>query len=256
MNQSQPDFSAIRAVVFDLDDTLCGYWEAAKTGIRRCFELCRPEGVSVETMLANWVAAFQEFCPTLSKSDWYPAYLESGEPTRTEQMRRALSRLGIVDEELADRMSLTYMEQRDSALALYDDALLALQTLKASYRLGMITNGPADIQRQEIGTLGIGGFFDSILIEGEVGFGKPRVEVFRLAESQLGVQPHEALFVGNSFSHDIRPAIAAGWRTVWLRRPTDVPFGKSSPEPIPADGPFPDLILSDLSSLVSTLELS
>ncbi|MGQ4827965.1 HAD-IA family hydrolase, partial [Enterococcus faecalis] len=81
-------------------------------------------------------------------------------------------------------------------MKLFPDALPTLRALKAKYPLGLITNGPADVQRQEIATLGIVRFFDNIFIEGEMLVGKPEPEVFRKAEAAVGLRPQQILFVG------------------------------------------------------------
>jgi FMN phosphatase YigB (HAD superfamily) len=64
------------------------------------------------------------------------------------------------------------------------------------------------------------------------------------------------LFVGNSYGHDIRPAIAAGWRTAWIRRPSDVPPSvkglESKPEELPTGAPKPNMIVTDLRDLLQS----
>ena len=45
-----PDLSGVRAVYFDLDDTLCAYWEASKFALRRAFEDHGPEGYTADEM--------------------------------------------------------------------------------------------------------------------------------------------------------------------------------------------------------------
>lgn len=254
-----PDFSAVRGVYFDLDDTLCGYWDASKAGLRAAFAREPISGIETEDAAVAWAAAFRDFAPTLKTTGLYAEYLRSGEPTRTEQMRLMLRRLDRSDEEHATRLSRAYMEERDARLALFPDARTVLDELKRrSYPLGLITNGPADIQRQEIATLGIADVLGPIFIEGELGFGKPVAEVFRRAAEAMALPPEALLMVGNSFHHDIIPAIRAGWRTAWVRRESDVPpsadvAARGAVEPIPTSGPLPDLIFSDLAELLPLL---
>jgi putative hydrolase of the HAD superfamily len=257
VSQSLADLSGIRAIYFDLDDTLCGYWDASKGGLRAAFEAHAPEGHTADGLLGHWATAFREFCPNLRQLGWYERYLKNSEAPRTELMRRALERASILDEDLAAKISHTYMVERDRRLALFDDAVELLDWLAARYPLGLITNGPADLQRMEIATLGIADRFQAIFIEGEMGFGKPAPEVFRLAEEAFHVTGREILFVGNSYHHDIAPAIAAGWRTAWIRRPSDVPpsafGGTSKPEELPFGAPEPDWTVNDLRSLMDAL---
>lgn len=252
-------FADVRAVLFDLDDTLCGYWDASKAGLRQAFSEHAPEGVDVETMVRYWATAFRDFSPRVKKEGWYERYCDSGEPTRTEQMRRTLGLAGVVDEARAQRLSESYMRNRDANLRLFPDAIEVLEALQPRYPMGLITNGPADIQRQEIATCGVEKYFDPILIEGEMREGKPAQAVFRRAERALNLSPAQILFVGNSYHHDIVPAVAADWRTVWVRRPSDVPPSagpyEGVPEEKPADGPEPDATIGELRELLPLLGL-
>lgn len=240
----------IRAVYFDLDDTLCAYWDAAKIALRTAFQAHGPDGVSPEEMIGFWAAAFRDFCPNLRELGFYEKYLQTGEPTRTEQMRRALLLAGCDDPERAKRLSQTYAEVRDRSLRLFPEVLELLERLHGRLKMGMITNGPADIQRQEVVTLGLERFFDPILIEGEMGKGKPHPEVFELARRSAGCEPHELLFVGNSYRHDIAPAIEHGWRTYWVRRPSDVAPSATGPEDAPEGAPRPDFEADSLTPLM------
>jgi putative hydrolase of the HAD superfamily len=248
-----PALSGTKAIFFDLDDTLCAYWDASKAALRKTFEALAPPGVSPEQMLMAWAAAFRDFSPALKESEWYPTYLKCGEPTRTEQMRRCLQELGIRDDALSRRLSERYAAERDAELKLFPDAIEVLATLSARYPLGLLTNGPADVQRQEIETLGIERFFRVILIEGEMGVGKPHPDVFRQATASLGFEPHEMVFVGNHYHHDIAPALERGWKAIWIRRPSDVPPSATGrEEPVKTAGPeLPaTAIVSSLSELL------
>lgn len=255
--RGKPDLSNIKAIFFDLDDTLCAYWEASKYGMRKAFELHGPDGFTIDEMVQHWASAFREFSPTLKETGWYEGYLKQGEPTRTEQMRLTLLRMGVPDDDRAGRLSEAYMRERDRALRLFEDSGPVLELLRRRYPLGLITNGPADIQRQEIATLGIAGYFDHIYIEGEMGEGKPNPAVFRRAEKAVGLEPAQILFVGNSFAHDVAPALACGWRAIWIRRPSDVPPstgpGPARPEQMPAGAAQPDATIAALNELLDLL---
>ncbi len=257
LGAQEVDFSGVKGVYFDLDDTLCGYWDAAKTGLRSTFERHPVQNVSIEDSLDHWAAAFREFCPTLKQTGWYEPYLRDSRTTRSELMRLTLLRMGIEDSDLTEKLSQTYMEYRDSNLRLFPDAIELLDDLRGRLPLGLVTNGPADLQRMEIATLGIADRFEAIFIEGELGIGKPSPEVFRQAQLAMQLEPNELLFVGNSFGHDILPAIHAGWKTVWVRRPSDVPPSvrglESKPEEHPLGAPSPTLIVTTLRSLLGKI---
>lgn len=250
--------TGIRIVFFDLDDTLCAYWEAAKKALAETFEEHTLPGHTPEEMVTTWAAAFRDFIPTLKETGWYASYLRKGETTRTEQMRLMLKRFGIEDEQQASALSATYAKKRNEYLELFPEALEVLQTFSSLYRMGLITNGPADVQREEIETLGIGHFFEHVYIEGEMGRGKPLPEVFEQIANEVECKPEEILFIGNSYAHDVRPGIEAGWHTAWVRKPTDVAPSSSHAhlEKLPAGAPEPDAIISDLREVFGLLGIT
>lgn len=249
------EFAKVRAIYFDLDDTLCAYWDAAKAGLRAAFDQHPIPGRTTEQAIEDWSAEFPGYAKSLKQTHWYQRYCVSGEPTRTELMRLALSRSDNESEEHADRLSGSYLKERHAALSLFPESREVLDALQGRFFLGLITNGPADTQRAEVEVLGLEDYFQAILIEGEMQMGKPNPAVMRKAEELSGSQGAEVLMVGNSYKHDILPAIAAGWRTAWVRRPSDVaPSSKTGkPEERPEDGPEPDLTITNLRSLLEAL---
>ena len=91
-----------------------------------------------------------------------------------------------------------------------------LQTLKGTYRLGLLSNfthGPA--AREIIEHVGLNPFFDVIIISGEEGFRKPHPLVFHRLVEGLGVGPDQAIYVGDDPEPDITGALGAGLRPVW-----------------------------------------
>lgn len=219
----------IRAVFFDLDDTLCAYWAASRKGLREAIDSANL-GIDTDEVIHAWREVFATFSKEIKSDPWYRRYLESGEPTRTEHLRRTLVKLGIASEEKAKEISREYARLRDRYLVLFPEARPLLEHLRGRYVLGLITNGPADVQRQEIETLDIAQYFDHIFIEGEVKIGKPEIEIFEAARKMCGFEPHQMLFVGNAFEHDVQGAKNAGWWAIWANRGEEVDPG-TEPRP-------------------------
>lgn len=234
----------IRAVYFDLDDTLCGYWAASRQGLTQAMV---ENGIDPEVGLTTWRNVFKTFSKEVKTDKWYAHYLESGEPTRTEHLRRTLRDLKMESEELAQTLSHRYAELRNEKLTLFPDALPLLDLLRHRFPLGLITNGPADIQRQEVRQLGIEAYFGQILIEGEFKAGKPSIEIFRAAEIHSGLQAKEMLFVGNAYEHDVQGAKNAGWQALWLNR---------GDETDPGSEPRPDKEIAHLYEVCDWLEIA
>lgn len=250
-------FTSVKGIYFDLDDTLCGYWSAVSAGLEAAFAKHPIGDLSTEEVISVWAARFREFSKEVKEKEWYKQYLERGEITRTELMRLVLESQGIDDPQLAAELSATYAEERNANLKLFEESEKVLKALHGKYPLGLITNGPADIQRQEIETLEIGKYFDHVFIEGEFGIGKPSPKVFQAAQQAMGLEADEILFVGNSYEHDVLPAIRAFWRTVWVRRDSDVPpsSGRTGPKPIAQHCPLPDAVVDDLGTLLKLLRV-
>ncbi|GIO29841.1 MULTISPECIES: HAD family hydrolase [Paenibacillus] len=63
---------------------------------------------------------------------------------------------------------------------------------------GIISNGFGRFQMNNVHGLGIGHYFDGILISETEGIRKSDTEIFQKALQRLGGRPHEAIFVGDS----------------------------------------------------------
>ncbi len=86
----------------------------------------------------------------------------------------------------------------------------------AEISLGIITNGPADSQRNKIDTLGIVDLMDVVLVSGAFGVAKPQRAIFDCACQTLGLAPGEVWFVGDHPINDAVGARSAGLVDVWL----------------------------------------
>jgi putative hydrolase of the HAD superfamily len=118
--------------------------------------------------------------------------------------------------------------------------LAMLETLRGSYRLGLLSNfthAPAALKLIDL--LGLAGFFEVVLISGEMGFRKPHPLVFDKLAGALGVDGGEMLYVGDDTEADIGGALSAGIQAVWFTYARDqkspFPLGaRSDPSEIPA----------------------
>jgi putative hydrolase of the HAD superfamily len=107
---------------------------------------------------------------------------------RGEVVRLALLDIGVDDPDLARRIGESYHALRDQAIKPFDDAVATVQWLREQgCRLALLTNGGSRGQRDKINRFGLAPMFDSILVEGEIGFGKPDPRIYARALSELGV---------------------------------------------------------------------
>ena len=136
---------------------------------------------------------------------------------RREVVRIALRDLGVEDAALADGIGDTYSHRRDLGMAPLPDAIETVRWLRESgLRLALLTNGAGPAQRRKIARFEIGDLFDAILVEGELGFGKPDERVYRRALTELGVKPEEAWMAGDNLEFDVAAPQRLGVSGVWI----------------------------------------
>lgn len=132
--------------------------------------------------------------------------------------------------------------------SLLPDVVPALESLRAAgYRLAVLANQPART-RDTLRRDGLDRFFDLYSISAELGYEKPDPRIFRHAVDQAGADPARTAMVGDRLDNDIRPARAAGMRTVWLLR------GEAPDEPSPEQASEPDACIRGLDELPAALE--
>ena len=93
--------------------------------------------------------------------------------------------------------------------------LQTLHTLSNKVKLGIITNGGGEPQRQKFKAAGLAEVIsaDHVWISAEVGTPKPDPAIFLLASQTLGEAPENCLFIGDQNQEDQAGARAAGMRT-------------------------------------------
>lgn len=94
--------------------------------------------------------------------------------------------------------------------------LNALEVLKTRFRLGLLTNFThAPAARSIIREAGLEGFFQVILISGEMGYRKPHPFVFERLVKELEVETAEVVYIGDDPGPDIYGARDSGIKAIW-----------------------------------------
>ena len=101
------------------------------------------------------------------------------------------------------------------------ELLNALTALSRLAKLGVITNGTSESQRQKIHAAQLDQAFapDHLWISAEIGKAKPDPAIFLMASSALGVPPGQCLFVGDREDDDVAGARAAGMQARLVKAP-------------------------------------
>lgn len=85
------------------------------------------------------------------------------------------------------------------------------------YVLGIVTNGNGVMQNKKLDACGLRPYLDVVVVSGEEGVAKPDPEIFLRAAARLGVHPADCLFVGDHPEKDIGGAVGAGMQAVFMQ---------------------------------------
>jgi putative hydrolase of the HAD superfamily len=136
---------------------------------------------------------------------------------RQEVALLALASIGVERPDLARRIGDRYHTLRDLGLRPVAGAVAMVQWLRdRGCRLALLTNGSSELQRAKISRFSLAGLFDEVLIEGEVGFGKPDPRIYEMALGALGVAPTEAWMVGDNLEWDVAAPQRQGIYGIWI----------------------------------------
>jgi putative hydrolase of the HAD superfamily len=91
----------------------------------------------------------------------------------------------------------------------------AARALAAHYRLGILANQPDQVEAL-LRKRGIWDLFEVHAISDRIGAEKPDLRIFQWALERAGVQPADAMMVGDRVDNDVLPAKRLGLRTLWL----------------------------------------
>jgi putative hydrolase of the HAD superfamily len=86
---------------------------------------------------------------------------------------------------------------------------------RRGYRLGVISNADGRVEALLDG-LGLLRHFEFVIDSGTVGVEKPDPRIFRMGLERMGVEPHEAVYVGDVYEIDVAGARAAGMHAILL----------------------------------------
>jgi len=146
-----------------------------------------------------------------------------------------------------DQLEAAYGGFREGDL--YPDVRPTLDALRADgYRLAILGNQPAH-RTAELRALGLPA--EVIAMSQEMGVAKPEPAYFSRALELLGdPDPASVAHVGDRVDNDVLPAMAAGFRSVWIRRG---PWGVIQRLP---DGARPAAVIDSLAELDAKLQVA
>lgn len=232
----------IKAIVFDLDDTLLWDKKSVATAFERtCAFAAEEKGVdpaaleeAVRTEARALYASYETFEFTKmiginpfeglwgtfdDEGNMFQKMKEIVPTYRQEAWTKGLRQVGVEDSQFGALLAARFVVERKQHPFLYEESLNVLEKLQNDYKLVLLTNGSPSLQQLKLTiTPEIAPYFDHIIISGDFGRGKPDVSIFEHALERAGIQAEEALMVGDNLMTDILGANRAGIRSVWINR--------------------------------------
>lgn len=204
-------------ILFDLDGTLVDDSDLPNAFRATCARIGALTGVPADDLIIANSAAWQEAWPEVE--DEYLVGEAAGRSIVEDAWRSTLERCGILDGAVLTAAVDAWAEEERRSFRLYPDVLPALNRLRSSHaRIGLITNGAANVQRAKLEATGLIDAFDPLVISGEAGVRKPDPAIFEHALALAGETPEEAWFVGDNLWHDVQAAKDSGLRAAWIDR--------------------------------------
>ena len=197
----------IEFLLLDLDDTILDFHKAERIAIAKTI---REFGVEpTEEVLERYHKI----------NKWHWEQLELGNMTRAQVLE---GRFGMLFREFgvdadAALCARTYEKNLSIGHWFLPGAEEAVDALSKRYRLFLVSNGTASVQKGRMTSANLYRFFEKVFVSEEIGYNKPSKAYFDAAFAQIpGFDPEKALMVGDSLSSDIKGGNNAGIRTCWV----------------------------------------
>jgi HAD superfamily hydrolase (TIGR01549 family) len=174
-------------------------------------------------------------------------YGELREVTNAVWVSETLRSLGheanAQDPKMKAALNIFFQDYVDS-LELRPNAELLLKKVKETCKLGLISNFTyAPVVHSSLRKLGASQYFNAILVSGDLGWRKPHRKIFTDALNCLQVKPEETVYIGDCPTEDIKGAIEAGMKTVFVESQF---YGLAD---LATSGEKPDTVAKDLQEV-------
>lgn len=198
-------------ILFDFFGTLVTYApHGPEHDFGRSHRLVRSMGSSLayEEYLTLWGATGNRFDQEADRTGREFAMRQLS----ADFLHQALGREPTEDE--AVTMARGYLADWDTCVQYLVGLPQLLAGLRDRYRLCVVSNtSDTDLVPAHLEAMGVRRYFDAVILSVQVGWRKPRAEIFTAALTELGVKAGGAVFVGDSYGPDYLGPARAGIRS-------------------------------------------
>ena len=202
------DLTRVRAISFDLDDTLWPIWPCIQRAEKVLHEWLVIHAPMAAALFSN-PEALRDIRQHMTQQR--PDLKHDLSALRRESIRLALYRAGE-NPLLAEPAFDAFFAERQKVEP-FEDVLPAVEFLASRYPLVSLSNGNADLVR-----VGLSRHFRAAISAREFGVPKPDPRIFHAAAGAVGLTPEQVLHVGDDVLLDVLGAHNAGMQSVWVNR--------------------------------------
>ncbi len=142
-------------------------------------------------------------------------HMEGKEVDSHEFFNHALGILGhSTGRDITDELEMYVYESSETEWLADLETLLS--SLSENYKLALLSNAWLEAPRQVLRDKGYGRWFDVMVCSYDIGIPKPDPRIFQHTLSLLDVEASEAVMIGDSIKADIKGAINAELKAVWV----------------------------------------
>ena len=193
----------IKAIAFDLDNTLIDFWQRK---IKSCDAAAR--AMIKQGLKADRKRTVREIFHIYDTKGY--EYQE----VFTDLIKKFNKKL---DFRILGAGVAAYQKVKGEMLFPYPDVVPVLKKLKKKYRLAIVTDSPRLQPFTRLAALGILSYFDTIVTFDDTHKHKPDPAPFRFLLKKLKLKPEQVIFVGDSPRRDMPGARAVGMITVFAK---------------------------------------
>lgn len=114
-------------------------------------------------------------------------------------------------------------------ISLYSESITLLDNLKDNYKLSLITDGRAFVQKRKVDALDIEEYFDIIIFTDVLGedYWKPSVEPYKLVLSMLKCDAKDAYYIGDDPYKDFKAPKELGMKSIQVKIEEEMDYWKN-----------------------------
>ncbi|WP_029840641.1 HAD family hydrolase [Vibrio parahaemolyticus] len=208
----------LKAIFFDMDETLCGTSQADKAAGQKFaawIQQTYPQVSDPQAFLQRYLQGVYK--KLNAEFPQLVALLPDENAFRCGLIQTILAEDGIhIDAEQAQQAQHYFDSARMGAFTFFPGVKEMLTDLRKHYKLVVITNGPIFSQHPKLKATQMDEWVDHIIVGGEESEEKPAASIFQKALNLVDIKPEEALHIGDSLAADIAGANNMGILSVWV----------------------------------------